>query len=260
MRTTALQRITIALLYLFLLAPILITLLMSFSNDSVIAFPPDQWGLQAYAAVLSNGQFIRTFEVSFAVAVAVVGLCLAAGVPAGYAIAFHGFPGRALLLALLTAPLLLPSIVIGLALLLLFVKLNLIATYAGLVLGHAVIALPYVVRMVASTFKNIPADLADAATTLGASPRQLATRVRLPLAASTILASAAIVFLVSFDEVVISLFLVGPRLSTLPVEVFRHIEVRADPQVAALSVVLIGLSLAIVVVLERTIGLARALR
>jgi putative spermidine/putrescine transport system permease protein len=260
MRIAHFHRIAVALLYLFLLAPIVITLLMSFSNDPVIAFPPDAWGLQAYAALSRNHQFIETFGVSLVIASAVVVLCIAAGVPAGYTIAFHDFPGRAPLLALFTAPLLLPSIVIGLALLLLFVKLDLIATYTGLVVGHAVVALPYVVRLTVTAFKTLPPDLADAATTLGASPRQVAFRVRLPLIGPTLVASAAIVFLVSFDEVVISLFLVGPRLSTLPVAVFRHVDVRADPQVAALSVVLIGLSLAIVLVLEKTVGLARALR
>jgi putative spermidine/putrescine transport system permease protein len=260
MRIALAQRIVVAILYAFLLAPIVITLLMSFSNDPVIGFPPDAWGLRAYVALAHNQEFIRTFGVSLAIASSVVGVCVAAGLPAGYAIAFHRFAGRELLLGLLTAPLLLPTIVIGLALLLLFVKLRLLATYPGLVIGHAVIALPYVVRLVVTAFRAIPADLADAAATLGAAPRQIALRVRLPLVRPAILAGAAIVFLVSFDEVVVSLFLIGPRLTTLPVEVFRHIDLRADPQVAALSAVLIALSLAIVLVLERTVGLARSLR
>lgn len=260
MRIVLAHRIAIAGLYGFLLAPIAITLLMSFSNDPVIAFPPNAWGLRAYAELAQNRQFISTFGVSLTVALSVVGLCIATGLPAGYAIAFHRFTGRDLLLGLLTAPLLLPTIVIGLALLLLFVKLRLLATYQGLVIGHAVIALPYVVRLVVTAFRAIPPDLADAAATLGAAPRQVAFRVRLPLVRPAVLASAAIVFLVSFDEVVVSLFLIGPRLTTLPVEVFRHIDLRADPQVAALSAVLIVLSLFIVLVIERAVGLVRALR
>ena len=260
MRITLSHRAVVTVLYLFLLAPIAIILPMSFSNDPVIAFPPAQWGGHAYAALVTNREFIRTFGVSATVASAVVLLCLATGVPAAYAAAFHRFPGRGLVLGLLTLPLLLPSIVIGHGLLLLFVRLNLIATYGGLAIAHGVLALPYVVRMVVTAFGAVSAELSDAAVTLGASPWQVALRVRLPLIRPAILASAAIVFLISFDEVVVSLVLVGPRLSTLPVEVFRHIDLRADPQVAALATVLVGLSLAIILVLERTVGLARALR
>jgi putative spermidine/putrescine transport system permease protein len=260
MRTSFVHRSGVAALYAFLLAPIAIILPMSFSNDPVIAFPPVEWGGHAYAALLSNREFMRTFVVSAILASASVLLCLATGVPAAYAAAFHHFPGRGLVLGLLTLPLLLPSIVVGLALLLLFVRLNLIATYTGLAIGHGVLALPYVVRMAVTAFGAVSPDLCEAAVTLGASPWQVALRVRLPLIRPAILASAAIVFLISFDELVVSLFLVGPRLSTLPVEVFRHVDLRADPEVAALATVLVGFSLAIILVLERTVGLARALR
>src|SRR5258706_10952708 len=230
MRISALQRFVVVLLYLFLLAPIIMALLMSFSNDPAIGFPPNAWGLRAYVELAHNAQFIRTFGVSLVVASAVVVVTMAAGVPAAYAIAFHRFRGRGLVLVLLTAPLLLPTIVIGLALLLLFVKLNLIATYPGLVIGHSVIALPYVVRMITTGFSTIPPDLAAAAATLGAAPRQVALRVRLPLARPAALAAAAIGVLLSFDEVVISLFLIGPRLATLPVEVFRDVDLCAAPR------------------------------
>ncbi|QRM33056.1 ABC transporter permease [Microvirga sp. VF16] len=260
MKVSLFQRATVACLYLFLLAPILLTMAMSFSNDPVIAFPPEEWGANAYVAIFGNEQFIATFGVSFVIAVSVVLLCAVTGLPAGYAIAFSRFPGRDVVLAVLTAPLLLPTIVVGLGILLLFVKLKLIATYLGLVVGHSIIALPYMVRIVVTAYKNLPVALSEAAATLGASPTQVALRVQLPLIRPAVLASSAIVFLVSFDEVVISLFLVGPRLTTLPVEVFRYVDLRADPQVAALSVILVTLSVLIVLILERTVGLARALR
>ncbi len=260
MKTSMIQRLAVAALYLFLLAPILLTIAMSFSNDPVIAFPADSWGIGAYVALMQNQQFTAAFGVSFVIAVAVVLLCIAAGVPAAYAIVFHSFPGRDALLLMLTAPLLLPTIVLGLALLLVFIKLKLIATYFGLVIGHSVVALPYLMRMAITAFENLPPELSNAAATLGASPYQVVLRIKLPLIRRAILAGSTIVFLVSFDEVVISLFLVGPRLTTLPIEVFNHVGLRADPQVAALSVILVLLSLAIVLILERTVGLAKALK
>jgi putative spermidine/putrescine transport system permease protein len=84
-------------------------------------------------------------------------------------------------------------------------------------------------------------------------------RVTLPLMLPGLIAASALAFLASFDEVVISLFLVGPRVTTLPIEVFHYVEYRADPQVSALSVVLIGLTVALIVVIERSLGVMRAL-
>lgn len=95
---------------------------------------------------------------------------------------------------------------------------------------------------------------------MGATPWRAFYRVTLPLVAPGVIAGAAIAFLVSFDEVVVTLFLVGPQFSTLPVEVFRYVEYRTDPSVAALSVVLVLVSVAGVVLIERLLGLGRALR
>jgi putative spermidine/putrescine transport system permease protein len=109
-----------------------------------------------------------------------------------------------------------------------------------------------------TSLSTLPPDVEDAAATLGASPWKVFRRVTLPLALPGLLAAATLSFLISFDEVVISLFLSGPRLSTLPVEVFHYVERRADPLVAALSVVLIAATAAIVIVIERLVGVARA--
>ena len=124
--------------------------------------------------------------------------------------------------------------------------------------GHALVTLPYVVRVVLTALRGIDTTLEEAAATLGAAPLRVFRRVTLPLMLPGLVAAAALSFLASFDEVVISLFLVGPRLTTLPIEIFHAIQYRADPQIAALSVALIGLSAALVVVVERSLGLLRA--
>jgi putative spermidine/putrescine transport system permease protein len=249
----------IAALYLFLLAPILVTAIMSFSNDAVLSYPPSRWGGRWYLEVLGNSDFRKAFRVSIVIALAVMTLCLLAGLPAAYAIARYRFRGRNTLFALFTAPLLLPSIVLGVGILLVFVRMHLTGTYVGLILGHLVVAFPFVLRILTTSFAGLPPDLEDAASTLGAPPWKVVHRVTLPLMVPGLIASMALAFLVSFDEVVISLFLVGPTLRTLPVEVFSYVNYRVDPQIAALSVILIVVSVLIVIVIERCVGMLRAL-
>ncbi len=169
------------------------------------------------------------------------------------------FPARRSLLSIFTAPLLLPAIILGLGLLLVFARLGLLATLPGLVIGHSLVTLPYVIRVILMTMKGIAPALEEAAATLGASALKVFTRVTLPLMMPGVIAAAALSFLASFDEVVISLFIVGPRLTTLPIEIFHYIEYRADPQVSALSVVLIALTVVLVVIVERSVGILRAL-
>jgi len=251
-------RILIVALYAFLLAPLVVVLLTSFSNDGYLAFPPTHWGGGAYRALLANANFAVGLRVSLLLASAVTLVTLVIGTAAAYAIARYRFPGSGMLLGLFTAPLLLPAIILGLALLLVFAQIGLLATFPGLMLGHALVALPFVVRIVLTALRGIPPALEDAAATLGAPPWRVFTRIVLPLMIPGLTAAAALAFLASFDEVVISLFLVGPRLTTLPIEVFHYVQYRADPQLSALSVVLIGFTLVLILVIERSLGFLRA--
>ncbi len=246
-------------LYGFLLAPLAIVLLTSFSNDAYLSFPPSQWGFAAYAALLGNENFRTGLQTSLLLAGAVTAASLGIGTAAAYAIARYSFPSRGALLALFTAPLLLPGITIGLALLLVFSQLGLLATFPGLMLGHGLVAMPFIIRIVLTALRGIPSETEDAAATLGGTPWRVFWRITLPLMTPGLIAAATLAFLASFDEVVISLFLVGPTLTTLPIEVFHYVQSRADPQLSALSVALIGVTIVLVFIVERSIGVAKAL-
>jgi putative spermidine/putrescine transport system permease protein len=252
-------RALVVLLYGFLLSPLLITIVISFSADPFLSFPPSDWGFRWYLEVAGNATFGAAARSSLLIALVVTAIALGTGVPAAYAIVRGSFPGRDALLALLTAPLLLPAIVLGLAVLLVFVRVGLVATYQGMILAHLVVTLPYVVRITAVALSTLKPDAEEAALTLGATPWKTFRHVTLPLMLPGIIGAAALCFLVSFDEVVLSLFLTGPRLSTLPVEIYRYVEFRTDPQIAALSVVLILITVALVVLIERSVGVMRAL-
>ncbi len=253
-----LARLVVGVLYVFLLSPIVIIVLTSFSNDAVLAFPPQHWGFGGYAALARNAAFRSGLGTSLLLGCTVTALTLVAGSAASYAIVRFRFPGRGALVALFTAPLLMPTIVLGLALLLVFSQIGLLASFSGLVLGHSLVAIPYVIRLMLTAIKGVPLALEEAAATLGASPAGVFYRVTLPMMRPALIAAGALAFLASFDEVTISLFLVGPRMTTLPIEVFRYVQYRADPQVSALSVALIVLTVAIIAIVERSIGLTRA--
>jgi putative spermidine/putrescine transport system permease protein len=244
--------------YALLLAPAVLVCIISFSAGDFLTFPPPGLSLRWYAALIDNATLMQALRNSATLAAGVACIALLAGMPAAYAIARLDFPGRNAMAALLMAPLLLPTLVLGLALLLALQPVKLAATWPGLLLAHSMVAIPFAVRIMITAFGAVPKDLEEAAWTLGATPFRAALRVTLPLAAPGAIAAAALCFLVSFDETVISLFLVGPRLSTLPVEMFRYAENRTDPLVAALAMTLIGVALAVVLLVERLVGFRRA--
>ncbi|MGO1077844.1 ABC transporter permease [Inquilinus sp. CA228] len=257
--TTLPFRLLVLLLYAFLLAPILIVVPLSFSNDAYLTFPPSAWGTRWYAALAQNKMMIQAFWVSLGIAALVTALSLAAGIPAAYAIRRFRFRGSETLMSLFTAPLLLPSIVLGLAILLVFVDLRLLSTYPGLVAAHLIVTTPYVIRIMATALATLPPAVEDAAATLGAPPLTVFRRVTLPLMMPGLVASAALAFLISFDEVVISLFVTGPGITTLPVAMFNYVESRTDPMIAAVSVVLVAATLLIITLVERSLGLSKAM-
>lgn len=119
--------------------------------------------------------------------------------------------------------------------------------------------LPYTIRVLTTALGTMPPDIEAAAASLGAPPLSVVRHVTLPVISTGLIASTVLSFLISFDEVVISLFVVGPRLSTLPVELFRMVEERGDPMPAAISVVMVAVTFLLAMAVERMIGLRRAI-
>ncbi len=255
----AAHRALIAALFLFLLAPVVLVIPMSFSADAFLVWPPSGFSLRWYTAMWRETKLMEAARNSILLACLVCAATLVLAMPAALVLARGRFRGREALVALLTAPLLLPTIVLALALLILFVGYGLIGSWPGLLLAHLLVALPYGIRVLMTAVSTLPPAVEEAASSLGAAPWRVFRRITLPLMLPGVAATAAIVFLVSFDEVVISLFVVGPELTTLPVAMFRYVESRTDPLVAAVSALLVLLTLSIVIVLERAVGLGRAL-
>lgn len=248
----------VAALFLFLLGPVLLVFPLSFSADANIAWPPSGWSFRWYTALLNQPELGVALQNSLILAAIVTVLSLAIALPAAVALGRGNFPGREALLAFLSMPLLLPTIVLGLALLIIFVGQGLIGSWPGLILAHLLITIPYALRVLNTALGTLPASVEEAAASLGAPALSVFFRITLPLMAPGVIAAAAIVFLVSFDEVVITLFIVGPKLNTLPVALFHYVESRTDPLVASISVLMIIFTLLLVMVLERAVGLRKA--
>jgi putative spermidine/putrescine transport system permease protein len=243
--------------YIFLLSPLTVVTILSFSSGQFLSFPPPGFSLRWYAALFASGPVLDAAATSTILGVIVTACAVLAGFPAALAVARGAAPPW--VAGLLSLPLLLPTLVIGLALLMVLQPLGLLATWPGLALGHLMVVLPFAVRLLVTAFSTLPRDLEDAAATLGARPLAAFLHITLPMAAPGAIAAATLSFLLSFDEIVISLFLVGPRLTTLPVTLFHYAESRVDPMLAALAVSLIVLTLCIVLAVDRLEGVTRAL-
>lgn len=253
-----LKSASIVIIYLFLLAPIIAVFFISFNGSSSLSIDLAKPSLQWYQNMIENKGFIEGAKVSFLTASIEALVVLLIGVPIALAIARYEFRGKSAVSALFLAPLLVPTIVLGLGLLLVFQPLGLTGTYLGIVIAHFGITVPYVIRTTLMSLKTSDVSCEEAAKVHGAGAFTTFRRVTLPIISPGLISGAVMAFIISFDEAVISLFVAGSGRVTLPVEMFRFLQYRADPEVAALSVVLIAISIVIVIIVERAVGLRKA--
>lgn len=246
-----------ALVYAFVLAPIIVVLLSSLTAAEYTSFPPEGLSLRWYLAIPEHPEFMDSFKVSLLVAVVTGAIATALGTVAALVLVRNRFPGRDALNALFLSPLMLPAVILGIALLQFYTMVGITRTPFALVCGHLIITVPYVIRLVSASLAGFDQSLELAAMNLGATPWQAFRRVTVPLIRPGIVAGATFAVIVSFDDVSVALFLSGPHSTTLPVRIFSYIEQTMDPLATAVCSVLIVIALAAVVVIERSIGLGR---
>ncbi len=244
------------LVYLFILVPMLIITISAFNAETYITFPPIGLSLRWFANIFSVTMFIRTFKISMQIAVLSTTLALVVGIPAAYVLSRYRFKGRSILESYFLSPVLIPQIVFGFSLFnFLIIALDL-PVFISLFLGHTVFILPYIVRVISSSLANFNYEIEEAAISLGASRAYTFFRVVLPNISSGVIAAFVLAFINSFNNVPISVFLTGPGVSTLPIQMMSYVEYFFDPTIAALSVVLMVLTVIIMFVIERTLGIA----
>lgn len=257
MNSTFASRTIIGLTLLFLIGPFLIIILAGLSAGDFMTFPPDGISLKWYAKVFQVKSFRESFALSMFLAVGGTLTALLLGIPAAYAISRYKIPYGETIKTIVAAPIIVPGIIVGLALLrYLVVPLNFTVTLA-LFLAHTALVLPYAVRVVSSSLNNLRSDMEEAAVLLGCSRIGAFTRVVLPNIQSGVLAAFILGFVTSFNQVPVSLFLSGPGVRTLPIDMLSYMEITYDPSVAALSALLAFLSVAIVFIAEKFLGFSR---
>lgn len=236
----------------FLLVPIAMAVALSFSESPRIVFPPDGPSLRWFRAALDNAAFAEGLRASLVIASLAAVLSAVAGT--GVAIATHHFRfrGRSLLQVLIGLPVALPAVVVGLGLLFVLPGYGLRPGVLAAALSHSVVGSAYVAMLVLATFANYDLAIERAAADLGATRLQVFRTITLPLIRPGIVAGSAFAFLLSFDNVSLSLFVT--RGDTLPLRLMQHIQFQADPTVAAVSTLLLAFSLIFLVLFFRAIS------
>lgn len=250
-------RIVLALALLFLVGPFVIIVAAGLSDSETLAFPPRGLSLRWFGAVFAMEGLRAAFALSLVLALASTAAALLLGTPAAYALDRYRPPGAGFVRALLTSPLVVPGIVAGLALLRHLVIPLGVGVEAALFLGHTALLVPYAVRVVAASLANLRPDIDEAAILLGCTRLGAFLRVVLPNLRNGILAAAILGFITSFNQVPVSLFLTGPGVSTLPIDMLAAMEFTYDPSIAAVSALLALGTVAVVFVSERLLGLSR---
>lgn len=244
---------------IFMLAPLAMVVLVSFTAKGYIAMPFDGASLRWYRAIFEASDFIDAFWRSLGLGATAATLATLMAVPAGMAIAWHRFAGRDALLGLLLSPLMVPHVVLGIALLRFLTQIGGSGSLWGLTAAHTVIVLPYVLRLVVAAATGFDRSIAQAAQSLGASGWTVFRRIELPLIVPGVAGGWLIAFINSFDELTMSIFVASAGTQTLPVKMYNHIAHTIDPLLASVSTVMIVLTLVLMIALDRYYGLDRIL-
>jgi len=246
---------------MLLVVPYVIVILTSFDASPAALFPPKQLSLRWYANAFQRPAFREGFVLSVVFAVCSATAAVTIGTAAAFVLTRVPFRGREAVNTLLAAPLMIPQIVTGLAFLVLFSSIRM-PTYVGIVVAHTVLAVPFVIRVVAARLQGFSPSLEEAAMTLGAGRLLTLRRVTLPVIGETMLAAGIFAFAISFDNFNVSVFLTRTR-GTLPVEIYAYARTEGDPTIAAISTMLMLVSAVTLAAFLRLLdleALARATR
>jgi putative spermidine/putrescine transport system permease protein len=235
---------------LYLILPVLAIVPLSFSSSTFLVYPIPGWSLRWYQNLIASTEWRMAAKNSFIVAPSATVVATVLGTLAAIGLTKANFRGKALLMAILISPMIVPVVVVGVGMYLFFAPLGLANTYIGLILAHASLGVPFVVTTVAATLQGFNYNLVRASLSLGANPVKTFFRITLPVIAPGVISGALFAFATSFDEVVVTLFLAGADQTTLPRQMFTGIRENISPTIAALATILIIFSTGLLLALE----------
>jgi putative spermidine/putrescine transport system permease protein len=240
---TVLRAIICVLLAIYMLAPMIVVVVISFSSAPFLHFPPPGFSLQWYDRLWHTPEWTSSLLTSVEIMLPTGLLATALGTAAAVGLARATFRGAALIGALLMAPMVVPVIIIAAALFLLFQVWGLNGTLQGLILAHTLLTTPYVMANVRGAMETVDRQLELAALTLGASPWRSFRRVTFPLILPGVLSGLLFALVVSFDELIVSLFISTPEVRPVTVQMWSDVRGDVDPTIAAIATLLLAVSL-----------------
>lgn len=233
---------------IFLLVPVVFIVALSFGSSQWLAFPPPGWTLRWYHELLADPRWLAAMLTSAKIAALTTICAVTLGLLTSFALVRGSFRGRETLRAAFLTPMILPVVVIGVALYAFFLRIGLNGTLTGFVIAHTILALPFAIIPISNALEAFDKSIEDAAIVCGASPWEARLRVTLPGIRHGLFAGAIFSFLLSWDEVVVAIFMASPTLQTLPVRIWGSLRQDLSPVIAAASALLVLLTICLMIV------------
>jgi putative spermidine/putrescine transport system permease protein len=240
----------VAVVLFFLVFPVFVVAPVSFSSAKYLQFPPPGWSLQWYQNYFERPGWVPATFVSIRVAVITTILATVLGTAASLALVRGRFPGKNAVNSFIVSPLIVPGIIVAIGVYFFYAQARLVGNPLGLALAHTALALPFVVTNVSATLQGFDERLEYAAMNLGANHWQTFWRVTLPIIRPGVFAGALFAFITSFDELIVALFVSGTGAVTLPRKMWDSLRQEIDPTIAAVSTILIVISVVILLSAE----------
>ncbi len=243
------------LVYLFLIGPLVIIASASFSDTTYLKFPGEGFTLRWYAQIFKIHSFVAAAKMSVFIAVAATLIALILGVPAAYALNRYPMKGKEAIQSLFLSPVLIPVIVLGFVMLRYVVNQYHLPVIASLLVGHTILSIPYIMRVVTASLSNFDFATEEAARSLGATQMYTFFKIVVPNIKSGIASACIMAIINSFNNVSLSAFLTGAGVTMLPIEMMAYVEYHFDPTIAALATLLMVITLGVMLLIEKTLGL-----
>lgn len=255
-----LLKLAVATIYLFILGPILITAAVSFNETNRSFFPPRGFSLRWWGEAFAP-QWVQPLMFSLELAALTAVVATAIGVPLAFAFQRYEFPGKTIIRTVTLGPLILPTLVTGIALLqfLTVIGLGRWLGYWALLIGHVIICLPFSVRTIAISLQAMPGSVENAAANLGAGPLAVLRHITLPIVMPGIFAGMAFAFIHSFTDINMSLFIAKPGQRPVTVAIMSFLDFGFAPTLAALSILSLLIPLVLIAILGRFVGIGNFL-
>jgi putative spermidine/putrescine transport system permease protein len=248
-----------ALFIAFIVAPLVVVMAVSFTGEGFISLPSAGLSLRWFQALWANQEMTDAFWLSLRLGLVSATVATLLAVPAALAISRYEFPGRGAITGFLMSPLMIPSVVLGIAFLRFFSLAQVGGSLWALSITHVIVVLPYALRLTLASTIGLERDAEHAALSLGANRLQTFGRVILPRIRTGVVGGWLLAFIQSFDELTMTVFVATPGTTTLPVAMYNQISQTIDPLITAASTVLILGTLAVMLLLDRLVGLDRVL-